>query len=93
MFLYDLRQAGHDVEKRTHVARFFLDPDDFAGVWMGRQGSGDFRAWKRIKLVQKQDCGAGVFAPAAFSFQLVADFAAGDEDVPGVGHLTVGNHR
>src|SRR5258708_1787410 len=90
-FLRDLRQAGHDVEKRTHVAGLFLNPDDFAGIRMGRKGGGDFRARERIELVEKQDCGGGVLAFAALGFQFVADFAAGDQDVPGVGDLAIGN--
>ena len=48
-------------------------------------------SWKRIELVEKQNGRAGILALAAFGFQFVADFAAGDQDVLGVGHVPIGN--
>src|SRR6266478_2575691 len=76
---------------RAHVFWFFLDPDDFAGVGMLVDGGGNFRAQQRVQLIQENNRGAGVFATAALGAQLVAEFAADDEDALGVLHFAVGN--
>src|SRR6266436_7954759 len=76
---------------RAHVFWFFLDPDDFAGVGMLVDGGGNFRAQQRVKLIQENNPGAGVFAPASLGAKLVAELAADDEDALGVLHFAVGN--
>src|SRR5882672_24071 len=65
-------QSGQYVEMRAHVGGFFLDPDNFAGIRMLGDGGSDLRARQRIKLVEEENCGASVFAAAAFAAQLVA---------------------
>ena len=86
-----LFEARKHVEERAHVARFFLHPDDFAGVRMGVEGRGDFFARQRVKLIEKKNGGSGIFAAAAFGAQFVADFAAGDQDALGVVYIAIGN--
>src|SRR4029077_4927977 len=77
-------QPRQNVEMRAHVGGLFLNPDDFAGVRMFSDRSGNLSAWQRIELVEEEDGRAGVFAASAFSAQLVADFAAGDQDALGI---------
>src|SRR6266850_7581045 len=69
-------QPRHYVEMRAHVGRFFLDPDDFAGIGMLGNGGSDFRARQRIKLIEEEDRRAYILAAAAFAAQLMADLAA-----------------
>src|SRR5260221_613942 len=91
--LNQLRQARHDIKERSHVARLFLYPNYFASVGMGIKSGGDFGTRQRIELVEKQYRGTGVFTLAAFGFQFVADFSAGDENVLGVGDVAVRDYR
>src|SRR5467141_4693624 len=86
-------QPGQYVEMRAHVGWFFLDPDNFASIGMLGDGGSDLRARQRIKLVEEENCRAGVFAAAAFAAQLVAHFAAGDQNAPGVLDFAIGNER
>src|SRR4029077_5457237 len=52
---------------------------------------GNFRAQQRVELVQENNGRRGVFAAAALGAQLVAKFAADNEDALGVLHLAAGN--
>src|SRR6266849_2921197 len=76
---------------RTHVFRLFLDPHDLAGVGMCVERRGNLRTQQRVKLIQEDDRGRGVFAAAALGAQFVAELAADDEDALGVLHFAVGN--
>src|SRR6267143_1813075 len=86
-------QPRHYVEMRAHVGRFFLDPDDFAGIGMLGDGGGDFRARQWIKLIEEEDRRAYILAAAALAAQLMADLTAGDQDTLGVLHFAIGNER
>src|SRR6266404_8388135 len=52
---------------------------------------GEGRTQQRVELVERNNCGAGVFAATALGAEFVSDFAAGDEDALGVLHLTIRN--
>jgi len=56
-------------------------------------GGGDFRARQGIKLIEEEDGRGCIFAAAAFAAQLVADFAAGDQDALSVLHFAIGDER
>src|SRR5205814_9938438 len=70
-------ESRQDVARCTHVAGFFLNPDNLARVGMLVDGCGNFRARQRVELVKKENSGSGVLAAAAFRAQLVSDFSAG----------------
>ena len=84
-------QAREHVEQRAHVGGLFLDPDDFAGVGMRVDGSGNFGFGQRIKLIQEKDGGGSVVAAAALGAEFVANLAAGDEDTLRVADFAIGN--
>src|ERR1700738_2454749 len=50
--LHELADARHDEKVRAHILRLFLDPDDFSGVGVLVDGSGNFRAEQRIELIE-----------------------------------------
>ncbi len=56
-------------------------------------GGGDFRPRQRIKLVEEENRGAGVFAAAAFGTKFVANLSAGDQDALGVLNFVVRHER
>src|SRR5271169_4146825 len=82
-------ETRQNVEERAHVGRLLLDPDDFAGVGMGVNGGRNLGFGQWVELVQEKDCSGCVFAAAAFGAELVANFAAGDQDALRVGNLTI----
>src|SRR4029077_19482592 len=79
----DAFESRQDITCRPHVARLFLYPNNLARVGMLVEGGGNFGARQRVELVEKENGGAGVFSAAAFRAQLVAYFAAGDQDALG----------
>src|SRR5713226_28940 len=81
------------VAEGAHVARLFLNPDDFARVGMLGDGGGDFGARQGVQLVEKENGRVRVFAAPAFLAKFVADFATGNQDALGVVYLMVGNQR
>src|ERR1700686_3647469 len=89
--LHQLADARHYEEMRAHIFRFFLNPDDFAGVGMLVDGGGEFRAQQRVELVEENNRGGGVIAATALGAQLVAELAADDQDALGVLHFAIGN--
>src|SRR5258708_7256878 len=77
---------------RAHVFRFFLNPYDFASVRMLVNSRGNPRTQQRVKLIEKNNCGAGVFAAAPFGAQLVPKLAADDQDALGILHFAIGHN-
>ncbi len=59
---------------------------------MPRQFRAQFFFRKRIKLIEKNDRGGAVLAPAAFVAQFVADFAGADQHARAVFQFYLGHH-
>src|SRR5258705_10416805 len=78
---------------RAHIFRFFLDPYDFASVRMLVNGRRNLRTQQRVKLIEKNNRGAGVFAAAAFGAQLVSKLTADDQNALGILHFAIGHNR
>src|SRR5437867_1976615 len=89
--LRDTFKSGQDVTRCSHVAGFLLHPNNLARVGMLVDGRGNFRAGQRVELVEEENSGIRVFATAAFGAQLVANFAAGNQNATRVPHFAVGN--
>src|ERR1700676_4698668 len=89
--LHQLANARHNKEVRAHILRLFLNPDDLARVGMFVNRGGDLRTRRGITLVEKYNRGGGVFATTAVGAELVAEFAADDEDALSVLYFAVGN--
>src|SRR4029077_7375024 len=89
----DAFESGQYIACRTHVAGLFLNPDTLSRVGMLLDGGGDFRARQRVELVEKENGGIRILAATAFGAQLVADFAAGNQDVASVVHFAVSDQR
>src|SRR2546428_12970906 len=56
-------------------------------------GRKDFRAWQRVELFKGENRSGTVLASAALGAQLVAHFAAGDEDALRILDLALGHQR
>ena len=59
---------------------------------MSIEFGGKLGLWKRIELVEEQDCRGVVVAAAALHAELVADLSAGDQDALGVFHAGIGHN-
>src|SRR5205814_8674854 len=70
-------ESRQDVARCTHVAGFFLNPDNLAPVGMLADGCGTFRARQRAELATKENSGTAVLAASAFRAQPVSDSSAG----------------
>src|SRR5260221_1894177 len=80
-------KSRQNVTCGAHVAGFFLNPDNLAGVRMLIDGGGNFRSRERVELVEKENGGTPVLVlgarsagdtAAAFCTQLLAAlFACG----------------
>src|SRR5260370_29099661 len=73
----DALEPWHNITRRAHVGGFFLHPDNFSRVGMLFDGCGNFRAWQRVELVEKEDGGIRVLAEAAFAAQVLPALSPG----------------
>jgi hypothetical protein len=88
----EVLEARQDVEKRTHVGRLLLHPDNISRRAMALEFGGELGFGEGIHLLQKNDGGARVVAASTLGAEFVTDLAGAEEDAFGVVHFGVGNY-
>ncbi len=68
-------QARDDEPECAHVRRFFLHPDDLAGMGVALHQLRNLGFRKRIELIDKDDGRLFIVAALALVYQFVAYFA------------------
>ena len=65
----ELFEARQDIEKRTHVGRLLLYPDDISRGAMALEFRGELGFGEGIHLLEKNDGGGGVVAALTLGAQ------------------------
>ncbi len=86
-------QARQQERQRAHVRRLFLHPHKFARVRVAVHLRGQFRFWKWIQLLQKNNRRRSVLAPLPLRDQFVPDFPGAQQHALRRPVAAIRNHR